>query len=119
MRVRSTSGCGTPHDSITSFMDVFSANSRSIIVRRLLDPRKKGRSPWKLSRTVKDLTSFLDSRVGIGVFKCSSTWPGHEAAGTERFIFAIVTIDLPPAQAAARIYNFPSRAAKNFLHGRS
>src|SRR5204862_5610550 len=70
------------------------------------------------SRTRKELTSFLDSRAGIGVFKCSSTWSSHEAAGTKRFIFAIVTIDLPPAQAAARIHDFPSRAAKNVLHGR-
>src|SRR5438034_10426250 len=116
--MRSTSGCGTPHDSITSFTDVFSANPRSIISCRLLDPRKKGRSPRKVSRTVKELTSFLDSRVGIGVFKCSPTWPGHQATGTKRFIFAIVTIDLPPAQTAARIDNFPTRAAKDFAHSR-
>src|SRR5207247_3073814 len=117
--IKSTPACVPPHDAVTSFIDVFSANRRSIISGRLLGRRKKDRSPWKFSRSAKELTSFLDSRVGIGVFKCSSTWPGHEAAGTERFILAIVTIDLPPAQAAARVHDFPSRAAKNFLHGRS
>src|SRR6266700_5870091 len=62
--------------------------------------------------------SFLDSCVRIGVLKSSPAWPGHEAAGTKRFIFTIITIDLPSSQTAAGIDNFPTRATKNFAHSR-
>ena len=39
-----------------------------------------------------------------------------ELAWPKRFIFAVIAVDLPAAQAAAGIHDLPSIAAKNLLH---
>jgi len=60
-------------------------------------------------------TSIYDSRVGVCVLKGSRTGTTLELAGAERFIFAKITIDLPPPQTAAGIHNLPSAAIEDFL----
>src|SRR6266446_9913063 len=67
---------------------------------------------------VKELTSLTDSPFRIRIFKRRPARPGHEPARTQRLILAIIKIDLPSTESAARIDNFPSCAAKNFAHGR-
>ena len=61
-------------------------------------------------------TLLRDFYVRIRVLKCSRTRPAHESAGTERLIFSIIKIHLPPAQTATGVDNFPSGAAEDFLH---
>ena len=61
-------------------------------------------------------TSLTNLRVRIRVLKSRPAWPGHKAAGAERFVFAIIKIDLPSAQPAARIDNFPSGTGKHLPH---
>src|SRR5437660_6255376 len=67
---------------------------------------------------VKELTSLTNSPFRIRILKRGPARPGHEPARTQRLILAIIKIDLPSAESAARIDNFPSCAAKNFAHGR-
>ena len=67
---------------------------------------------------MKGLTSLTDSPFGIRILKRRPAWPGHEPARTQRLILAIIKINLPSTEAAARIDNLPSCAAKNFAHGR-
>src|SRR6266700_3839153 len=74
---------------------------RSILPLRVLDPRKKLRSPWKLSRTVNAFTSLRDSRVGVSVFERCRARSTHEFTRPQRFIFAKVAVHLPAPSAAA------------------
>ena len=60
-------------------------------------------------------TSIYDSRVGVCVLKGSRTGTTLELAGAERFIFAKITIDLPPPQTATGIHDLPAVAPENFL----
>src|SRR4029077_6827550 len=110
------SGCGTPHDSMTSFIEVFSVRLRSILLRRVLDGRKKSRSPWRLTRTENGFTSIDDACVGISVFKSGRTRSTLKLAGAKGFVFTEIAVDLPAAQATARVHDFPTIAAKDLLH---
>src|SRR6267378_4421435 len=67
---------------------------------------------------VKELTSLTDSPFRIRILKRRPARPGHEPARTQRLILAIIKIDLPSTESAARIDNLPSRAAKNLMHSR-
>src|SRR5438132_10988181 len=67
---------------------------------------------------VKELTSLTNSPFRIRILKRGPAWPGHEPARTQRLILPIIKIDLPSAESAARIDNFPSCAAKNLPHRR-
>src|SRR6266404_4056702 len=100
---------------MTSFIEVFSVRLRSILLRRVLDGRKKSRSPWRLSRTENGFTSIDDACVGISVFKSGRARSTLKLAGSKRFVFAEIAVDLPSAQAAARIHDLPATAAKNLL----
>src|SRR5215470_4792751 len=64
---------------------------------------------------VNGFTLIDDSCVGVSVLKSGRTGPTLELAGTERFIFAEVTIDLPLAQTAAGIHDLPAVASEDFL----
>src|SRR4029077_8815393 len=66
---------------------------------------------------VKGLTSLTNSPFRIRILKRRPARPGHEPARTQWLILAIIKIDLPSTESAARIDNLPSRAAKNFAHG--
>lgn len=55
-------------------------------------------------------------RVRIRILKSCPARAAHEATGTKRFVFTIIKIDLPTAQPASRIDNFPSGTAKNLSH---
>src|SRR6266853_1674020 len=57
----------------------------------------------------------------VSVFKSGPARAGHQPSGAERFILAIITIELPAPQTAAGIDNFPAGAAENALNfsGRS
>ena len=114
-RIASTSAWGIPHDSMTSFTEVFSLRRRSTLRLRVFDRTKKSRSPRKRRRTLNSFTLIRDSRVGVSVLKGGRTRATLELARSERFIFAEITIDLPQAQAATGIRDFPSVAAENFL----
>src|ERR1700681_2925049 len=62
---------------------------------------------------VKELTSLTDSPFQIRIFKRGPARPRHEPARTQRLILPIIKIDLPSAESATGIDNFPSCAAKN------
>src|SRR4029077_3799059 len=89
-----------------------------MLPRRAADRRKKSRSPCKSSRTVNGFTSIHDSRFGVSVLKRSCAWSPHEPAGPERLIFSVVAVDLPSAQTASGIHDFPAIAAEYLLHVR-
>src|SRR5437588_12896506 len=57
----------------------------------------------------------------VSVFKSGPARAGHQPSGAERFILAVITIELPAPQATAGIDNFPAGAAENALNfsGRS
>src|SRR5207248_9283618 len=93
----------------------FSVSRRSITASRAFDPRKTLRSPWKQSRSLNGFTSIYDPRVGVCVLKSGRTWSSLELAGPERFIFAKITIDLPPPQTATGIHDLPAVAPEDFL----
>src|SRR6267143_3712025 len=89
--------------------------------------RTIGARPWKLSNPERTegrretsaesgTDSFAHSCGRVSVLKSGPAWTRHEFSGTERFIFAVVTIELPAAQAAAGVDNFPARASENSLH---
>src|SRR5436190_21683972 len=99
-----------PHDSITSFMEVRSPSLRSTVSILNFGPRKKSKSPRKVSRTVNGFTSVDDSRTGIGVLERGCARTALELSGPEWFIFAKITVDLPATQTAAGIHNFPAIA---------
>src|SRR5262249_11447675 len=65
--------------------------------------------------TLNGFTSIYDSRVGVSVLKGSRTRTTLELARPERFIFAEITIDLPPSQTAAGIHDLPAVAPEDFL----
>src|SRR4029077_2051121 len=67
------------------------------------------------SRTLNGFTSIDDSRVGVCVLKGSRTGTTLELARPERFIFAEITIDLPPPQTAPGIHDLPAVAPEDFL----
>jgi hypothetical protein len=77
--------------------------------------KKKSRSPRKRSRTLNGFALIRDSRVGVSVLKGGRTRATLELVRSQRFIFAEITIDLPPVQVATGIHDFPAVAAKNFL----
>jgi hypothetical protein len=52
------------------------------------------------------------------MFKCRRAGTAHEFSGTERLVFAVVTINLPLPQTAAGIDNPPARTPENPLHFR-
>src|SRR5437667_1195253 len=79
------------------------------------DRRKKSRSPCKSSRTVKGFTSIHDSRFGVSVLKRRCARSPHEPAGSERLIFSVIPIDLPPAQTDSGLHDLPPIAAKYLL----
>src|SRR5437899_6556780 len=89
---------------------------RSILLRRVLDPRKKSRSPWKCRRAVNGFTSIEDACVGISVLKGGCARSSHEFTGSKRLIFAEIAVYLPAAKAATGIHDFPPSAVKNLLH---
>src|SRR5207237_9351572 len=57
----------------------------------------------------------------VSVFKRGPPRAGHKFSGPERFVLAVITIELPASQTTAGIDNFPVRAAKDALNfsGRS
>src|SRR5947207_14139009 len=57
----------------------------------------------------------------VSVFKSGPARAGHQPSGAERFILAVITIELPAPQTTASIDNFPAGAAENALNfsGRS
>src|ERR1700730_12028322 len=67
---------------------------------------------------VKELTSLANSPFRIHILKRRPARPGHEPARAQRLILAIIKIDLPSTESAARIDNLPPRVAKNFVHSR-
>src|SRR5437867_13379631 len=87
-----------------------------MISARALRPRKKARSPWKLSRTVNGFTLLHDSRIGVSVLKGGCTRSPHEFTWSERLILAVVTVHLPSPQTTSGIHNLPSGAAEDLLH---
>src|SRR6267143_5397397 len=91
--------------------------------------RTIGARPWKLSspeRTAgrretsaeSGTDSFAHSRDRVSVLKSGPPRTGHEFSWPERFVFAVITINLPASEAAAGIDNFPARASENALHFR-
>src|SRR5262245_64694175 len=82
------------------------------------DRRKKSRFPCNLSRTVNGFTSIHDACNCVSVLEGSCTGSAHEPTGPERLIFAVVTVDLPSAQAAAGIHYLPSIALKHLFYFR-
>src|SRR5256886_15451874 len=57
----------------------------------------------------------------VSVFKRGPPRAGHKFSGAERFVLAVITIELPASQTTAGIHNFPARAAEDALNftGRS
>src|SRR5438132_5139862 len=57
----------------------------------------------------------------VSVFKRGPQRAGHKFFGAERFVLAVLTIELPASQTTAGIDNFPVRAAEDALNfsGRS
>src|SRR2546425_13320775 len=71
------------------------------------------------SRNLKSYaTSIRNSRIGVRVLEGSRARPPHEFARSERLIFSVIAVDLPPAQTAAGIHDLPSTAAEYLLHVR-
>src|SRR5260370_22398933 len=62
------------------------------------------------------MESFAHPRDRVSVFKSGPPRAGHQSSGAERFVFAIITIELPAPQPAAGIANFPTGAAENALN---
>src|SRR5437773_9998387 len=87
-----------------------------MISTRVLRPKKKVRSPWKLSRTVNGFTLLHDSRVGVSVLKGGCTRSSHEFTWSERLIFAGVTVHSPSPQTTSGIHNLPPSAREDFWH---
>src|SRR6266446_10658900 len=57
----------------------------------------------------------------VSVFKSGPARAGHQPSGAERFILAVITIELPAPQTTTGIDNFPAGAAENAVNfsGRS
>src|SRR6266478_5372588 len=102
---------------MTSFIEVFSVRLRSILLRRVLDGRKKSRSPWRLSRTENGFTSIDDACVGISIFKSGRTRSTLKLTRAKRFIFDEIAVDSSPAHFTPGIHDLPQDAAKNVLQG--
>src|ERR1700693_5585317 len=60
--------------------------------------------------------SFAHPRDRVSVFERRAPRAGHESSWTQRLVLAVITIDLPAAQSAPGIDNFPSRAAEGALN---
>src|SRR5437870_11808756 len=52
----------------------------------------------------------------VSVFKSGPPRAGRKFSGPERFVLAVITIELPASQTTAVIDNFPVRAAKDALN---
>src|SRR5438552_10061871 len=65
---------------------------------------------------VNGFTSLRDPRVCVRVLEGGRARTAHEFPRAERFIFAKIAVDLPSAQTAAGIHDFPPVAAENLLH---
>src|SRR5437899_11582554 len=61
------------------------------------------------------MDSFAYSHDRVSILKSGRARARHEVSGTERFVFAVVAIELPAAQTAAGVHNFPARAAEDAL----
>src|SRR5256885_16828056 len=64
------------------------------------------------------MESFAHPRGRVSVFKCGPAGTCHQSSGTQRFVFAVITIELPPPQTAAGIDNLPAGAAENLANFR-
>src|SRR6266446_9164460 len=67
------------------------------------------------------MESFAHPCGRVSVFKSGPARAGHQPSGAERFILAVITIELPAPQTTTGIDNFPAGAAENALNfsGRS
>src|SRR2546421_2924167 len=77
-----------------------------------LSKRTKGRPETSAG---SQMESFAHPRGRVSVFKSGSARAGHQSSGPERFVFAVITIELPAPQTAAGIDNFPAGAAEDAL----
>ncbi len=64
------------------------------------------------------MESFAHPCGRVSVFKSGPARAGHQPSGAERFVLAVITIELPPPQTTAGIDNFPAGAAENALNFR-
>src|SRR5260370_3467095 len=78
------------------------------IAKRTKDRREKS--------TGSRMESLAHPCGRVSVFKSGPARAGHQPSGTERFILAVITIELPAPQTTAGIDNFPAGAAENALN---
>src|SRR5258708_20933609 len=64
------------------------------------------------------MESFAHPCGRVSVFKSGPARAGHQPSGAERFVLAVITIELPAPQTTAGIDNFPAGAAENALNFR-
>src|ERR1700730_13951070 len=77
-----------------------------------LSPLK--RTTDRRERSVGSQTgSFAHPRSRVSVFKSGPARTSHQFSRPERFVFAVITIELPAAQTAAGVDNFPAGAAED------
>src|SRR5207245_669209 len=80
---------------------------------KLLSP---GKTAGRRERSAESGTdSFAHSRDRVSILKSGRARARHEFSGPERFVLAIITVELPAAQTAAGVHNFPARAAEDAL----